>query len=187
MTWCNLVSFFFFLGDIYSRLVSGGQESVFNRTGTVSYPMSFPTSQMNGRSPAMAAGFPYSSYGQAYPHPPHSGAPSGFSPYNPPGSGGVIGGFHPSTSYAYGTTYAPSYTTTQAAASYLNAAAANHQALDGSRGPSGAGGSAGGGAGGSAGPKDERNSDPAAFGGYWDDTHFALLQGTLPPKSSLTN
>ncbi|XP_046457818.1 uncharacterized protein LOC124204732 isoform X1 [Daphnia pulex] len=142
----------------------GGQESVFNRTGTVSYPMSFPTSQMNGRSPAMAAGFPYSSYGQAYPHPPHSGAPSGFSPYNPPGSGGVIGGFHPSTSYAYGTTYAPSYTTTQAAASYLNAAAANHQALDGSRGPSG--GAGGGAGGGSAGPKDERNSDPAAFGGY---------------------
>jgi hypothetical protein len=150
--------FFSFTFFLFS-LVSGAQESVFNRTGTVSYPMSFPTSQMNGRSPAMAAGFPYSSYGQAYPHPPHSGAPSGFSPYNPPGSG-VIGGFHPSTSYAYGTTYAPSYTTTQAAAaSYLNAAAANHQAqLDGSRGSSG-GGSGGG-------SKDERNSDPATFGGY---------------------
>lgn len=125
----------------------GAQESVFNRTGTVSYPMSFQTSQMNGRSPAMAAGFPYSSYGQAYPLPPHSGAPSGFSPYNPPGSAAALG-FHPSTSYAYGTSYAPSYTTTQAA-SYLNAAAANHQTLDG-RG----------------GPKDERTTDSATFGGY---------------------
>lgn len=176
MTWRNLVSFLgiFLFSSLW--MVSGGQESVFNRTGTVSYPMSFPTSQMNGRSPAMAAGFPYSSYGQAYPHPPHSGAPSGFSPYNPPGSG-VIGGFHPSTSYAYGTTYAPSYTTTQAAASYLNAAAANHQVLDGSRGASG---------GGSGGPKDERNSDPAAFGGYWTVGPHWLLTTRYPESSLLT-
>ena len=75
-----------------------------------------PTSQMNGRGPHTMAGFPYSSYGQAYPP---SGAP-GFSPYP-----SASGAFHPSTSYAYpsSSTYAPSYTTQ---AGYLNA----NQALD---------------------------------------------------------